>query len=278
MVESTLKTPLPSPALASGFRFTAALLLIAVSFLCVSVSTLFFNARMPSPRFEIRSLNLLERKDENTRPSVIKPRKRVICIDPGHPSEVNSGLIVQNGTTETHIDWAVSKRLEKILSAKGFRVVLTKRSEKALVRNKARAMIANRAHADVMVRLHCDTGRGEGYAIYYPDRTGTIDKVTGPGRDIRETSKKYADIISDQMSVVLKDDLKNNGVLGDSKTFVGGKQGALTGSVFSKVPVLTIEMVTLSRSEDAEFIKSEAGQASMAEAIASGVEAIFAGD
>src|ERR1051326_938015 len=32
------------------------------------------------------------------------PNPSVICIDPGHPSEVNNGFAVQNGTTETHID------------------------------------------------------------------------------------------------------------------------------------------------------------------------------
>jgi len=38
----------------------------------------------------------------------------VVCIDPGHPSEVNSGMTVQNGTTETHIDWVVAQQLQKL--------------------------------------------------------------------------------------------------------------------------------------------------------------------
>src|SRR5882757_3738044 len=95
----------------------------------------------------------------------------VVCIDPGHPSEINSGLTVQNGTTETHVDWVVAKRLEKILSDHGFTVVMTKSKEGQLVRNKDRALFANKAGAALMVRLHCDTGSGKGYAVYYPDRT-----------------------------------------------------------------------------------------------------------
>ena len=39
----------------------------------------------------------------------------VICIDPGHPSEVASGLSVQNGTTEAHVDWVVASKLREVL-------------------------------------------------------------------------------------------------------------------------------------------------------------------
>jgi len=39
--------------------------------------------------------------------------------------------------------------------------------------------------------------------------------------------------------------LKDGGVRGDSKTLIGSKQGALTGSIFSQVPIVTIEMVVL---------------------------------
>jgi N-acetylmuramoyl-L-alanine amidase len=45
----------------------------------------------------------------------------------------------------------------------------------------------------------------------------------------------------------------------------------LTGSIFSRVPVVTIEMVVLSNKQDAKFIKAERGQAKMAKAIADGV-------
>jgi N-acetylmuramoyl-L-alanine amidase len=97
----------------------------------------------------------------------------VVCIDPGHPSEVNSGLTVQNGTTETHIDWVIAEKLQKLLVAQGVKVVMTKSSEKELVKNKERALIANRAGASLMIRLHCDSSPSSGFAVYYPDRQGT---------------------------------------------------------------------------------------------------------
>jgi N-acetylmuramoyl-L-alanine amidase len=58
----------------------------------------------------------------------------------------------------------------------------------------------------------------------------------------------------------------------DNQTKVGREQGgALTGSIYSEVPVVTIEMVVLSDAADADFIKTEEGQRRMAEAIADGV-------
>jgi N-acetylmuramoyl-L-alanine amidase len=74
------------------------------------------------------------------------------------------------------------------------------------------------------------------------------------------------------MSDVLRGHLDDNGLRTDYQTKVGREQGgALTGSIFSEVPVVTVEMVVLSDERDAEFIKREEGQRRMAQAIAEGV-------
>ncbi|HLK60854.1 MAG TPA: N-acetylmuramoyl-L-alanine amidase [Chthonomonadaceae bacterium] len=200
-----------------------------------------------------------------------EPDAPVICIDPGHPSEVNNGLTVQNGTTETHIDWVVAQKLQQLLTQQGYKVVLTKAAETQLVKNKERALIANRAHAALMVRLHCDSSTDKGYALYYPDRQGTAQGKTGPTADIMKRSKRAAETLDAGMAKVLEGHLKNGGVRGDSKTAVGSKQGALTGSIFSEVPVVTIEMVVLNNKGDAAYIKTEDGQQQMAQAIADGI-------
>ena len=198
-------------------------------------------------------------------------KSAVVCIDPGHPSEVNSGLTVQNGTTETHIDWVVAQKLRQILIARDVKVVLTKASEKQRVKNKERALIANRAQADLMVRLHCDSSPDQGYAVYYPDRQGTAQGKTGPSQEVMDRSRAAAKILDKAMGRALEGVLKNGGVRGDSQTLIGGRQGALTGSIFSQVPVLTIEMVVLSHKADAAFIQTEAGQNRMAQALADGI-------
>lgn len=198
-------------------------------------------------------------------------KKPIICIDPGHPSEVSSGAEMQHGTTEVHIAWVVALELKKILAAHGCKVVLTKSKENELVKNKDRARIANEANAVLMVRLHCDASSDSGFAIYYPDRQGTKDGVTGPSETVMQRSHQAADSVHAAMAQALQGILKDGGVRGDSQTLIGSKQGALTGSIFSQVPVVTIEMVVLQNKSDAEFIKTSAGQQKMARAIAAGV-------
>lgn len=199
-------------------------------------------------------------------------RPAIVCIDPGHPSEVSSGAVVQNGTSEVRVAWVIGQKLRDTLRAKGFQVVMTKGRQEQLVTNRKRAEIANAAGAALMVRLHCDTGKGQGFALYYPDQQGTKGGVTGPALDVINRSKTAAHRIHGGMVKALRGELNDGGVLGDSKTFIGARQGALTGSIFSKVPVVTIEMVVLSSPSDATFIKSARGQKLMVEAIASGVD------
>ena len=123
-----------------------------------------------------------------------------------------------------------------------------------------------------MVRLHCDASSDSGYALYYPDRLGTAEGKTGPSVDVMRRSAAAAESLHAGMAPELAGHLKDGGVRGDSRTLVGSRQGALTGSIYSEIPVVLIEMVTLSNTRDAGFIKSEEGRSLMARAIADGVE------
>ena len=201
------------------------------------------------------------------------PIRTIVCIDPGHPSEVASGKNVQNGTNEAAVDWAVTSKLREALEARGYEVVLTKSAEEELVKNKERALIANRARAALMIRLHCDASTERGFAVYYPDRPGRAkDGTTGPARDIIEESRRAAEAVHAGLAEGLAGALEDNGVRTDWQTKVGREQGgALTGSIFSEVPVVTVEIVVLSNSGDAEFIKSDEGLRRMAESLAEGV-------
>ncbi len=195
----------------------------------------------------------------------------VVCIDPGHPSEVSLGNERLNGTTEVHVAWMVALKLRADLEARGISVCMTKGKQDTLVRNRDRAEIANRAGASVLVRLHCDTGRDSGFVVYYPDREGTTDGKTGPSASVRAASDSAAIAIHSAMAEALEGYLHDGGILGDSKTYVGSKQGALTGSIFSEVPVVTVELVVLSHERDARFIESDSGVALTSNAIAIGV-------
>ena len=209
----------------------------------------------------------------------------VVCIDPGHPSEVNRGTTVQNGLEEVLVTYDVALKLKAYLEHPSgdpdhpiARVVMTRDFRDGtgkIVTNRQRAEIANNAGAALLLRLHCDTGRGSGYTIYYPDQVGTAaDGKTGPSQKVIDDSGKAAKAFDGGMNERYRDDpitLPDNGVKGDSATFIGGKQGALTGSVYSEVPALTVEMVFLSNRSDAKMIGSDRGQQMMAEALGLGV-------
>lgn len=194
----------------------------------------------------------------------------VIAIDPGHPSETSAGTS-HHGVAEVQVAWQVAERLRDLLEEEGYRVVMTKSRVDEVVHNEERARIANRAGAALMVRLHCDAAAGSGFALYHPDRQGTVRGVTGPGDSVIAASRRAAEALHGGMAEVLRGTLNDGGIRGDSRTAVGARQGALTGSIFSEVPVVTIEMVVLSNRSDAAFIASDSGQARMARAIAAGV-------
>ncbi|HEX2076252.1 MAG TPA: N-acetylmuramoyl-L-alanine amidase [Longimicrobium sp.] len=204
-------------------------------------------------------------------PSLAPADTPVIAIDPGHPSETSAGTS-HHGVAEVQVAWQVAERLRDLLAAEGYRVVMTKTRVDQVVHNEERARIANRAGAALMVRLHCDAAAGSGFALYHPDRKGTVRGVTGPADSVIAASRRAAEALHGGMAEVLRGTLHDGGIRGDSRTAVGARQGALTGSIFSEVPVVTIEMVVLTSRSDAAFIASDSGQAQMARAIAAGVQ------
>lgn len=200
-----------------------------------------------------------------------QPRQQfIVCLDPGHPSEVNDGMHKVNGVSETEINWDVSLRIKKILENSGVTVVMTKSRMEERVTNRQRANIANSAKSHLMLRIHADAGGGTGFTIYYPRKQGTKDGVTGPSQAVMQASAVASRHMHAAMAEKLKGKLKDNGLRGDEQSYVGQQQGAFTGSIFSQVPVMLIEMCFLDNKNDAEWIKVEANKNLMAHAIAAG--------
>ncbi len=152
---------------------------------------------------------------------------------------------------------------------------MTKLVEEELVTNRHRAEVGTLHGADVMIRLHCDAGSHRGTATFYPDRQGERWGVTGPSPNVIAGSLDFAEVFHPAMIQALGPDWPDLGIKGDSKTAVGARQGALTGSIFSTIPVVTVEMVVITQPEGEGFIASEEGQERMARAIASGLDAYF---
>jgi N-acetylmuramoyl-L-alanine amidase len=196
----------------------------------------------------------------------------VICIDPGHPSEVGRGTQGKK-VTEVQVAWDVARSLEAKLRTMGYRVVMTKSSLEEKVTNKERAERANQSHASMMVRLHCDASKGSGFAIYYPTQQGTVNGFRGPTSAVLKATAPLAKRFHKAFSGALRGKLKDQGLMSDVKTAVGSKQGALTGSIYSHVPSVLVEMVVLTNARDEAFILSGNGRRAMVDALAAGVKA-----
>jgi N-acetylmuramoyl-L-alanine amidase len=197
---------------------------------------------------------------------------KVICLDPGHPSETSAGTRGKN-LTENRANWLVAVQLKALLQSRGAKVVMTKQAENEKVTNQRRAEIANGAGADLMLRLHCDAASARGLSVYYPDRQGTKGSVRGPSPEVISASRRVAKAFYPAAMASLAGKHPGRGIHGDSATAIGSKQGALTGSIFSKVPVLTVEMVVLTNAQDEAFIASQAGRDALVKALAAGVAA-----
>jgi len=197
--------------------------------------------------------------------------RRVVCIDPGHPSENGAGAVARDGLREVVANWQVAELLRDELVARGLRVVLTKANRGQKVANIRRAEVANEAHAALSVRLHCDANGGQGYAVYYPAEQGTAHGRTGPSKAVREASERAATAMAAALDKALVGDLASNGVRTDRETAIGRRQGALTGSIFSTTPVITVEMVDLTHAGDARWMADAANRGKMAQALADGV-------
>ena len=210
-------------------------------------------------------------------PAASAPARALVCVDPGHPNSFNPATDLVNGTNEARINWQVGLRLERVLKEAGYDVIMTRHSETESVENKDRARICN--PAALAVHLHCESTPGTGFALYFPDREGLYDYkddpengFRGPSAPVRQDSRSFAAQLENGMRAALAGTLADKGVFGDSRTAVGARQGALTFSIFSTIPTVTIEMVVLTNRKDAEFIKSAAGQEKMAAAILAGIK------
>jgi N-acetylmuramoyl-L-alanine amidase len=163
--------------------------------------------------------------------------------------------------------WLIAGRLKKRLEAEGVRVTLTKSALKQKVRNRDRAEIANRAGADLMIRLHCDATTERGLATYAPNRSGVSGGVRGPSAEVIRRSQAALKIFHPALIAHLDGLLADRGMHPDTHTAIGGKQGALTGSIFSRVPVVLVELCTLTDPRDEAIVADPKNQERIADAL-----------
>ena len=208
---------------------------------------------------------------------------RIICIDPGHQTEemtelepiapnstemkqmVTSGASGQwSGKTEYQVNLEVGLKLRDILESRGYKVIMTRETNDVTISNVERAKIANAANADIFVRVHCND-------VEQSDVNGVL--CYGPASDnqnmtteVIDNSQKLCELLRDSQCAVTGQKALNNLYQND-----------MTGINWAQMPVSIVEIGFMSNETEDQFIGSEEGQNQIAEGLANGIDAYFAG-
>jgi N-acetylmuramoyl-L-alanine amidase len=202
------------------------------------------------------------------------PQLRVIALDAGHggrdPGKENKKLRVNEKTFTLD----VVRRVEKLLTQQGYKVVLTRKSD-TFIDLGDRPAAAARAGADLFISVHFnavanDVERVSGTETYTmtpqyqrsasADERGSMDGIANPGN------------VNDHWNALLGYHLQR-AMLEDLKTSDRGmKRGRLAVLRLATCPAVLVEAGFLSNTAEAKKISTPAYRQKIAEAIADGVK------
>lgn len=205
--------------------------------------------------------------------------KKIIGIDAGHQQYGNSGLEpigpgastkkpkvaggtrgVATGIAEYQLNLTIAKSLKKELISRGYSVVMTRTTHNVNITNKERAIKINKSGADICVRIHADGGASSarGACGLYPSpRNPYISKL----------SKKSLKL----SSCVLNSYCKATGI----KNRGNVQRDDLTGTNWSTVPVIVLELGFMTNPTEDRYMSSTNGQKTMVKGIADGIDLYY---
>lgn len=202
---------------------------------------------------------------------------KVIVIDPGHQEKANleqepigpgatikkakvtGGAVgVATGQTEADLNLKVSKLLQERLEQKGYKVIMTRTTNKVNISNSERAQIANDANADAFIRIHANSSETS-------SAKGVLTMCQTPNNiyngNLAKESYKLSKLIVDKIAT--KTGFKNRGVT---------QTDDMSGINWSKVPVSIVEMGFLSNPDEDKNLADEGYQFKIVDAIVEAIE------
>lgn len=102
-----------------------------------------------------------EPKVNEAKPQPMEPGQKkdiTVVIDPGHGGK-DSGAVAEDKTTEKSLTLRLAPRVEAMLRAKGYNVIMTRTTDEFIALSE-RADIANRNNADLFVSMHFNSAGG----------------------------------------------------------------------------------------------------------------------
>ena len=218
--------------------------------------------------------------------------RKTVVIDPGHGGKDPGAS--DNGVIEKNVNLAVGLELERVLSAKGYRVVMTRNTDVYLTLQE-RTDIANREEADLFVSIHVNALPSKkslaGFEIYIMAlptdkdamnlaKAENREYVEGKGMDVANVDRRT------EMLLMILGDMQQNNKISESTDFAAAlyNAGAVNGLPMRRIaqapffvlrgagmPAVLLEVGFLTNSAEAQNLVNPVYQQRIAQAMAAGI-------
>lgn len=222
-------------------------------------------------------------------PGVLELAVHRVILDAGHGGD-NNGTASSGGLQEKVLTLDIAERAAAVLTRRGFDVIMTRTSDTS-VSLQQRAELANARHGDIFVSVHLNAlqpAAAKGIETYYlgpsdsPERDAIaaaenqesgyslsdmrtlLEKIYADAR--RDESRKLADAVQHALMRAARQidpELTNRGV----------KRAPFVVLVATEMPAILAEVSCLSNADEVERLKTPGYRQTLAEALASGIQA-----
>lgn len=210
-----------------------------------------------------------------------RTRKKTIVLDPGHSARMTGGTEplgpgssqqkakdatgtqgIATSVAEYNLTLVIAKKVKRELETRGYRVLMTRTTNRKAISCKERAMVANRARADAFIRIHANGSSDSSvHGAMTICTTGNSPYVS------KSLSKKSRKLSSTLLDAYVK-------ATGARKEYVW-ETDSMSGNNWSKVPAVIIEMGYMTNPTEDRKMQTAAYQKKMVKGIANGIDEYF---
>ncbi len=219
--------------------------------------------------------------------SVFPLAVRRIVLDPGHGGD-NEGTHAPLGLVEKELTLDIAGRLQRLLAARGFEVLVTRRGDEA-VSLQSRAVLANEAGADIFVSIHLnwiEDQKTRGIETYYLGPTNDPYLTKLAAAENRDSGHPLADVrhLLDRIYAGVRQDnsrklaesvqaslFESLGKLNPALKDRGVKAAPFIVLLDTEMPAILAEVSCLSNEEEARLLTQPQYRQYIAEALADGI-------